>query len=119
MKTLSAIALSATLIATAIAPTAASAGSVRLKAPMAGATLRFSDVDMSLYFIETAGGRYEVVATYVSDTTLNDPSRIVMSLADGDSTSFGLPGYPGVLYVFSRTGSSVTVSDIPVSGDGS
>ncbi|MHA6645745.1 hypothetical protein [Mesorhizobium sp. A623] len=119
MKTLSAIALSAALVTTAIASTAASAGSITLSAPMAGITLQSRDVDMSLYFIETAGGRYEVVATYVDDTTPNDPGRLVMSLADGDSTSFGLPGHPGVLYGFSRTGSSVTVSDILVSGDGS
>ncbi len=119
MKSLSSIALSAALITTAIAPTPASAGSVTLNAPMAGVTLQSRDVDMSLYFVETAGGRFEVVATYVGDTTPNDPGRFVMSLADGDSTSFGLPGHPGVQYGFSRTDSSVTVSDILVSGGGS
>ena len=119
MKTLSAIALSAALITTAIAPTAASAGSVTLNAPMAGITLQSRDVDMSLYFIETAGGRYEVVATYVGDTTPNDPGRLVMSLADGDSTSFGLPGHPVILYEFARKGGAVTVSDTQVRSDGS
>ena len=119
MKTLSAITLSAALVTTAIASTAASAGSATLSSPMVGITLQSRDVDMSLYFIEIAGGRYEVVATYVGDTTPNDPGRLVMSLADGDSASFGLPGHPGVLYGFSRTGSSVTVSDILVSGDDS
>lgn len=119
MKTLPAIALSAAFVTTAIASTAASAGSVTLSSPMAGVTLQSRDVDMSLYFIQIAGGRYEVVATYVGDTTPNDPGRLVMSLADGDSTSFGLPGHPGVLYEFARKGGAVTVSDVLVSGDGS
>lgn len=39
MKTLSAIALSAALVTTAIASTAASAGTVTLSSPMAGVTL--------------------------------------------------------------------------------
>lgn len=118
MKTLSAITVSAALITTATAPTAANAGSVTMNAPMAGVTLHSRDVDMSLYFIDGAGGNYEVVATYLVDIAGNETGRLVMSVADGDSTSFGLPGHPGVLYEFARRGDAVTVSDILVPADG-
>ncbi|MBY8975025.1 hypothetical protein KHP62_04345 [Rhodobacteraceae bacterium NNCM2] len=87
----------------------ANAEEIVLTAPMAGATVHESGTDMSVFWTETDAG-YEVVATYVSAEAPNDPSRLVMVLADGDALAFGLPGQSQALYQFSRNGDDVTVS---------
>jgi hypothetical protein len=40
--------------------------------------------------------------------------RIVMALGDGDDVAFAMPGYPGALYRFARSGEVVTISVGPV-----
>ncbi len=106
--------LTATVLAgslLAAAAPAAIAETVSLDRPLAGATLHARGVDVSIYFSEAAGGTYEVVATYVGRDDGDAPHRLVMALSDGDSVRFGLPGRPGVLYAFARSGDVVTVFD--------
>ncbi len=103
----------AALIASLAAP-AAMADIVTLETPVAGATLHSDDVDMSVYYTENADQAFEVVAFYTDSDAPQQPARLVMALSDGDSVRFGLPGYTGTLYEFSRNGDRVTVSDMPV-----
>lgn len=119
-KALSAKALSATVLAAALfsaaalpASAAMTQGALTLAAPMAGATLSTGPVDMSLYYIRGEGKALNVVATYVSDAAPDQPRQIVMSLGDGDSVSFSLPGHLDTLYSFARHGDAVTVSSQP------
>jgi len=99
------------LTAAALALTAshAFADTVTLAAPMAGATLHESDVDMSVYWTD-AGGAYALVTTYVIDEAPAEPARLQMHLAEGDSVSFGLPGVQGRLFTFARDGGTVSVT---------
>jgi hypothetical protein len=90
------------------ASAAISADSIRVNAPLAGASLRAGDIDMVVYYVDH-GDHFEVVATYALHNGLYDPARLRMGLADGDSVSFGLPGQTGYLYRFARNGSSVAV----------
>jgi len=108
MKNLVIAAVAATLFASA-AP-AAPASSVTLNAPYAGATLGSEEIAMSVYFTETAGDAFEVVATYLG-AAQDQPQRIVMALSDGDDVRFGLPDHAGKLYKFARNGDAVTVSE--------
>lgn len=118
MRILSISALTATFLALAAPISAALAGAVTIDAPLHGETLHAGDIDMSVYFSETAGDGFEVVATYVSNTAPEQPARIVMELADGDNVTFGLPGHRGKLYEFSRKGRILTVSDKMSGGEG-
>ena len=119
MKALSIAALAALLSATPMAGSTAAADEVMLYGPGHGATLQSDDIAMSLYFTETPGDGFAVVATYVSAADAEQPNRLVMNLADGDSLRFGLPGHPGILYQFARNGHVVTVSDEVASAGGS
>lgn len=116
MKALSISALVSAILA--ITTPAAMASEITLDAPLKGATLHSGDVGMSLYFAETAGNGFKVVATYVSATASDLPARIMMELSDGDSVKVGLPGHPGKLYEFSRNGRILVVSDEMVGGEG-
>ncbi|RCW82115.1 hypothetical protein [Paracoccus lutimaris] len=114
MKTLSAAA--ATTLATALfaATLPASAGmgaetTIRLAAPLAGATLNSDQADMSVYYTQGKDKTLEVVATYVSDSA-PQPLQMFMALSDGDKVQFGLPGHPETLYRFARNGNVVTVT---------
>jgi hypothetical protein len=112
MKNLIVAAFAATLFATTISAPAASADSVILDAPYAGATLGSEEIAISVYFTEAADGAFEVVATYLG-AAQDEPQRIVMVLSDGDNLLFGLPGHAGTLYQFARNGDAITVSDAP------
>ena len=101
MKTL----ICSTLLAAATA-TAATAGEIRLDAPLQAASLNATQADMSVYWIERAEG-YEVVATYVAPAQGNEAQRLVMLLADGDATTFSLPGLSSTQYSFARSGTEV------------
>jgi hypothetical protein len=111
MKNLIIAAFAATLFTSTVSAPAASAGSVTLNAPYAGATLGSEEIAMSVYFTEAAGGAFEVVATYLGAAE-DEPQRIIMALSDGDNLRFGLPGHAGTLYQFARNGDAVTVSDV-------
>lgn len=104
--------------AAALALTAghAFADTITLSAPMAGATLQDSAVDMSVYWTD-AGDAYALVATYVTDDAPTDPARLHMQLKDGDRVSFGLPGADSRLFTFARDGGAVSVTSARVGVD--
>ena len=115
MKALSAAAFAAAILAAALPASAAmTQASLTLAAPNAGATLDAGAVDMSVYYTATEGKAVDVVATYVSDASPDQPRQLVMTLADGDSVQFSLPGQMDMLYSFARQGDAVTVSSQPV-----
>lgn len=115
MKALSAAVLATALFAAALPASAAmTQDALTLAAPMAGATLTSGPVDMSLYYIRGEGKALNVVATYVTDDAPAQPRQLVMSLKDGDSVQFSLPGHLDTLYSFARHGDAVSVSSQPV-----
>lgn len=97
-----------TALAFIVAPGVASAAELSLNSALEGATLSDGRVDMSVYFTNVEAD-FEVVATYVTQTNVETPSRLTMVLADGDSVSFGLPGVSGKVYTFSRDGDVLDV----------
>jgi hypothetical protein len=117
MKTIAAFGVAAGLLLAAI-PTA-KAEEVTLARPMDGATLTSDGIAMSLYYVGIDDGGFELVATYIGESEREHPSRIVMRLADGDATAFGLPGYPGMLFEFARTGNVVVIRSKAVEPHGS
>lgn len=108
--------IAAAAVLTAIAPAAALADGLTLSAPLAGATLHGEAADVSVYFAETEGDVFEVVASYVTDAAPSNPNRIVMALGDGDAVAFALPGQPGTLYSFARAGSQIRIGADPAAG---
>lgn len=100
----------ATLLATTASATLA--GEIRLDAPMRGESLHTAQADMAVYWTQQETG-YEVVATYVAPAQGTEPQRLVMLLADGDTTAFSLPGLPSTQYNFTRHGSVVRVWSAP------
>lgn len=107
MKTL----IAAAALALTAAP--ALANEIVLEEAMAGATLHQSGVDMSVYWTEAEAG-YEVVATFLPQMADAAPARLIMTLAEGDDVSFGLPGTLTHTYTFARTEAGVTVAAEPV-----
>lgn len=95
------------------ASAAISADSIRLNAPLAGASLRAGDIDMAVYYLDR-GDHFEVVATYAAHSGPYDPARLRMGLSDGDSVSFRLPGQTAYLYRFTRDGEFVSVVSEPL-----
>ncbi|MFD1340924.1 hypothetical protein [Litorisediminicola beolgyonensis] len=91
-----------------LAASVAAADTVTLTEPMAAASLRTGQVDMVVYFTEGDAAK-TVVATYVTDAEPAAPKRLILSLADGDATRFGLPGQHGQSYSFARTGDVVEI----------
>ena len=69
-----------TTIAATLIATSAAAGEVTLEREIQAGSLHEGGVDMVVYYVDHQD-HFEVVATYVSDTT--DPARIRMGLMDG------------------------------------
>ena len=65
---------------------------------------------MVAYWLDGPDGALELTATFRDRTTDDEPMRVVMPLQDGDALSFGMPGYPSLLYTFARAQSDVTIS---------
>lgn len=115
MKTLSAMALAAALLAAALPATAAmNNSSATLTRPLDGATISAGVIDMSVYYTRINDKTFELVATYITDEAPDRPLQMFMALSDGDNVHFGLPGHPETLFGFARTGNTVTVSSQPV-----
>lgn len=105
-----AFAIAALLGATLLAP--AQAEEVTISQPLAAGSLHEGTLDMVAYWLEVAEGALEVTATFRDPATDMEPMRVVMPMQDGDSLSFGMPGYPYQLYTFARRQSEVTISVI-------
>ena len=107
----------AALAAFGLMPGAAAADAIALDASIEGASLHEGGVDMAIYYVDR-GDHFEVVATYAAVEAPSRPARIRMGLADGDSTTFGLPGMATPrLYTFSREGETVTVETTRIGAD--
>lgn len=102
----------AALIA-ALLPAAAMADTIRLEAPLAGATLHDAGIDMSAYYTPRADGTFETVAAYVTASDPADVQHLYMALADGDAVTFALPGEPGTHFGFVREGDTVQIHSEP------
>lgn len=100
------------LAAAAVALVAAPAFSdeVRTVHPIEATTLSAGGVDMVAYFVPTGDDLYEVTATW---TDGGAPRRLILSLDDGDSVSFAVPGHTDTLYTFSRNSAALTISNRP------
>jgi hypothetical protein len=103
-----AFAIAALLGATLMAPAQAEEVTI-LHARDAG-SLHEGALDMAAYWLEGSEGALEVTALFRNRATDDEPMRIVMPMQDGDSLSFGMPGYPSLLYTFARVQSDVTIS---------
>lgn len=91
--------------------TPALADPAQMRAPLAAASLHQGTLDM-VAFYAPVGDSFEVTATFAPRSAAFRPSRVVMTLADGDQTSFGIPGHPGSLFHFAREGNFVTVEHV-------
>lgn len=89
-------------------PMAAAAETVVLNEEAAGATLHANTVDMSVYWT-AKGDAFELTAIYAAKADAAEGGRLVMTLVEGDSVSFGLPGHVGQLFTFAREGDAVRV----------
>jgi hypothetical protein len=90
-----------------------------MRQPIEAASLHEGPLDMVAYYLPHAGGALEVTATFAAHEPRPHPEpappmRIVMALGDGDDVAFAMPGYPGALYRFTRSGEAVTISVRPV-----
>ncbi|RUV34554.1 MAG: hypothetical protein EOQ39_34920 [Mesorhizobium sp.] len=100
--------LSASLLAALFLATPALAEEATIGRPIEGGSLHQGHLDMVAYYVPD-GDLLEVTATFAPKAG-GDPLRVVMGLANSDAVSFSIPGYPGSLYAFSRSGKEVTVS---------
>ena len=100
--------LGASLLAALFLATPALAEEATIGRPIEGGSLHQGHLDMVAYYVPN-GDLLEVTATFASKAG-GDPLRVVMGLANSDSVAFSIPGYPGSLYAFSRSGKEVTVS---------
>jgi hypothetical protein len=103
-----ALAIAALLGATLMA--SAQAEEVTISHALAAGSLHEGALDMVAYWLEGPDGALELTATFRDRTTDDEPMRVVMPLQDGDALSFGMPGYPSLLYTFARAQSDVTIS---------
>lgn len=101
--------LGASLLAMQLLATPALADEATVARPIEGGSLHAGHLDMSVYYVPVDGGLLEVHAIFATKGG-DDPGRVVMGLADGDSVAFAIPGHRGQLYRFSRSGEKVTVS---------
>ena len=99
----------AAVLASTLAATA-DAEEVTIGRALAAGSLHEGALDMVAYWTQLPVGPLEVTATFRDRTTSDEPMRVVMPMEDGDSLSFGMPGYEGALYSFARTGHEVIVS---------
>jgi opacity protein-like surface antigen len=103
-----ALAIAALLGATLMA--SAQAEEVTISHALAAGSLHEGALDMVAYWLDGPDGALELTATFRDRTTDDEPMRVVMPLQDGDALSFGMPGYPSLLYTFARAQSDVTIS---------
>lgn len=82
--------------------------------PFAAASLGEGPLDMVAYYDARPDGAFEVTATFAAPNTLEEPMRVVLALADGERTSFAMPGYRGQNYAIARTGDALAVSVTPI-----
>ena len=101
--------LSAWLLAALFLATPALAEEATIGRPIDGGSLHEGRLDMAVYYIPVDGDLLEVTATFARKGG-GDPLRVAMGLADRNAVAFSMPGYPDVLYTFSRSGEEVTVS---------
>ena len=88
----------------------ARAEEVTISHALAAGSLHEGALDMVAYWLDGPDGALEVTATFRDRATDDEPMRIVMPMQDGDALSFGMPGYPSLLYTFARVQSDVTIS---------
>ena len=88
----------------------AHAEEVTISRALAAGSLHDGPLDMVAYWAEIPDGALEVTATFRNPATDDEPMRVVMPMQDGDALAFGMPGYEGSLYRFSRAGQEVTIS---------
>ncbi|MBZ9890985.1 hypothetical protein LB559_23940 [Mesorhizobium sp. BR1-1-3] len=100
--------LGASLLAALFLATPALAEEATIGRPIEGGSLHQGHLDMVAYYVPN-GDLLEVTATFAPKAG-GDPLRVVMGLANSDAVAFSIPGYPGSLYAFSRSGKEVTVS---------
>ncbi|MFC3326895.1 hypothetical protein [Mesorhizobium cantuariense] len=101
--------LNASLLAALFLATPALAEEATIGRPIEGGSLHEGHLDMVAYYVPVDGDLLEVTATFAPKAG-GDPLRVVMGLANSDSVAFSIPGHPGSLYAFSRSGKEVTVS---------
>ena len=90
--------------------TSAQAEEVTISQALAAGSLHEGALDMVAYWLDGPDGALELTATFRDRATDDEPMRIVMPMQDGDALSFGMPGYPSLLYTFARVQSGVTIS---------
>jgi hypothetical protein len=101
--------LSASLLAALFLTTPVFAEETTVARPIEGSSLDAGRLDMAVYYVPVDGNILKVTATFAPKGG-GDPLRVVMSLADGDSVAFSMPGHQDLLYAFSRSGEKVSVS---------
>jgi hypothetical protein len=101
--------LGASLLAALFLANPAFADKATIGRPIEAGSLHVGRLDMVVYYVPVDGDLLEVTATFAPKGG-GDPPRVIMSLADGDSVAFSMPGYQEALYTFSRSGEEVTVS---------
>lgn len=102
------LAFIASLAATLISPVQAE--EVTISRTLAAGSLHEDALDMVAYWTEVPDGAIEVTATFRDRATNDEPMRIVMPLQDGVDLAFGMPGYEGALYNFTRSGQEIMIS---------
>jgi hypothetical protein len=90
----------------------AAADQIELTREMQAASLHEGAVDMVVYYLDD-GEQIDVFATYAPSREPFEPARIRMSMADGDSVRFGVPGERQVIYSFARSGATLSVAADP------
>ena len=88
---------------------------VTISHALAAGSLHEGPLDMVAYWLDGPDGALELTATFRDRITDDEPMRVVMPLQDGDALSFGMPGYPSLLYTFARVQSDVTISVVSTS----
>lgn len=96
------------LMAVLAVPAASRADTTVLPAPIAAGALHDGTLDMVAFYVP-AGDAVEVTAMFAARSNPTTPARIRMVLAEGESTAFGIPGHPGSIFRFARTGNAVTI----------
>jgi hypothetical protein len=109
MKKIVAAASAASLFC-AIFAAQASAEQGVMSRPIQAASLHEGQLDMVSYWVPLADGAFEVTATFIARDPGTEPMRIMMALADGEGTTFAMPGHRSALYSFARRQDVVEVS---------
>jgi len=101
-------------LATVLATSAVSAQAetLTLTSPLSGGTLQTHSIDMTAYWVPSDEA-FEVVAYYAPSYDVSEVAKLQMRLADGDETTFSLPGFRGTVYNFKRTGDALSITSVP------